>query len=225
MQAWGGPLNGKVANHVIPDAMLNNQLGEFAPYRTPGDHGSLEKAKAAMKGSKYDTKGDGTCSAAACKNVLMITDTGQLEQARPRRAGQRQEARDHVHRAHGRGCVSDDPDDLEEHPDRGVPRLGQGLRGPADLLRAAVRRPHDHPERQHELLARRDHAAADARSSGSRATVSGIPSVDADLDRCKALVGPPRLTCYAGVDRTLMTKVVPGSRTCGARSRTSRARR
>ena len=75
VQAWGGPLIGKVANHIIPDAMFGNQLAEFAPYKTPGDRGSVAKAKAAMKGSKYDTKGDGTCSAPECKNVLLITDT------------------------------------------------------------------------------------------------------------------------------------------------------
>ena len=55
VQAWGGPLIGKVANHIIPDALLGNQLADYAPYKTPGDKGSVAKAKAAMKGSKYDT--------------------------------------------------------------------------------------------------------------------------------------------------------------------------
>ena len=32
------------------------------------------KAKAALKGSKYDLKKNGTCSAKACKNVLLIAD-------------------------------------------------------------------------------------------------------------------------------------------------------
>ena len=55
VQAWGGPLIGEVANHIIPDTLLNNLLAEYAPYKTPGDRGSVAKAKAAMKGSKYDT--------------------------------------------------------------------------------------------------------------------------------------------------------------------------
>src|SRR5689334_11521128 len=75
IQAWGGPTYGKVANHIVPDTLFNNQLAEFAPYKTPGDHGSVAKAKAAMKGSKYDTNKDGTCSASQCKGVLMIADT------------------------------------------------------------------------------------------------------------------------------------------------------
>ena len=75
VQAWGGPLDGKVANHIVPDTMFSDGLAEFAPYKTPGDRGNVAKAKAAMKGSKYDTNGDGTCSAPACKNVLLLTDT------------------------------------------------------------------------------------------------------------------------------------------------------
>src|SRR5262249_55300509 len=62
------------------DTLYGNQLAEFAPYRTAGDLGSVAKAKAAMKGSKYDTKHDGTCSAPACKGVLMLTDTHAVDQ-------------------------------------------------------------------------------------------------------------------------------------------------
>jgi ABC-type transport system substrate-binding protein len=40
-------------------------------------------------------------------------------------------------------------------------------------------------------------------------TVSGIPSVDSMLDRCAALAGQTRLTCYGNLDRHLMTNVVP----------------
>ncbi|HUK45456.1 MAG TPA: ABC transporter substrate-binding protein, partial [Gaiellaceae bacterium] len=60
-QIWGGPLLGKVAGHIVPDSIFDNQLAEYNPYETPGDHGSLAKAKAAMMGSKYDTNHDGTC--------------------------------------------------------------------------------------------------------------------------------------------------------------------
>ena len=64
-QAWGGPTLGQIANHIVPDSIFDNRLADFAPYKTPGDHGSLAKAKAAMKGSKYDTQHDGTCGAPA----------------------------------------------------------------------------------------------------------------------------------------------------------------
>ena len=36
-----------------------------------------------------------------------------------------------------------------------------------------------------------------------------MPSVNADLDRCSALVGDPRVSCYAALDKKLTTKIVP----------------
>ena len=79
IQAWGGPVLGTVANHIAPDTIFNNQLADYAPYSTPGNTGSLAKAKAAMMGSKYDTGHNGMCDAAACKNVLMISGTRALD--------------------------------------------------------------------------------------------------------------------------------------------------
>ena len=79
VQAWGGPTYGEVANHVVPDSIFNNQLADYKPYGTPGDHGSVAKAKAAMKGSKYDTAGDGTCNASQCHGVLLLADTRAVD--------------------------------------------------------------------------------------------------------------------------------------------------
>ena len=75
VQLEGGTVAGSVATHIAPDALYGGQLAHYDPYRTPGSHGSIAKAKAAMKGSKYDLKGDGTCSASVCKNVVLLTET------------------------------------------------------------------------------------------------------------------------------------------------------
>jgi hypothetical protein len=48
-----------------------------------------------------------------------------------------------------------------------------------------------------------------AKAVGVKGTVTGIPSVDADVARCAALVGASRLRCWEGVDRRLSTKIVP----------------
>jgi ABC-type oligopeptide transport system substrate-binding subunit len=61
-QIWGGPLLGKIAGHIVPDSIFDNQLADYDPYATAGEHGSLVKAKAAMRGSKYDAKHDGMCT-------------------------------------------------------------------------------------------------------------------------------------------------------------------
>ena len=87
--------------------------------RRPGDHGSLAKAKAAMKGSKYDTKHDGTCSASACQNVLLLTDTqAVVHEDAPGRRRPAAKIGITFHVRDDRRRVPDAPDDGEEHPDR-----------------------------------------------------------------------------------------------------------
>ncbi len=73
-QAWGGPVFGQIATHIMPPIMLNNALtSSYDPYKTPGETGSLALAQAQMKLSKYDPKHDGKCDiASACTNIVMI---------------------------------------------------------------------------------------------------------------------------------------------------------
>src|SRR3954451_20480435 len=73
-KAWGGATAGAVAHHIVPDTLFNDQLAGYDPYKTQGEHGSVAKAKAVMKGSKYDLKHKGLCSAKACKKVLLVAD-------------------------------------------------------------------------------------------------------------------------------------------------------
>ena len=124
-KAWGGATAGDVAHHIVPDTLFNGQLTKYDPYKTPGEHGALAKAKAAMKGSKYDTKHNGTCGATACKSVLMIADKrGVDDRMLPVIEARRGEDRHHVHRSDGRGRVPDDPDTRQERPDRRAARAG-----------------------------------------------------------------------------------------------------
>ena len=50
VQAWGGPAIGDVATHIAPNTLLNDQLADYDPYATDGNHGSVEKAKAGDEG-------------------------------------------------------------------------------------------------------------------------------------------------------------------------------
>src|SRR5688500_14103732 len=45
-RAWGGPVSGIVAEHIIPNSMLANRLVNFPPFKTPGNRGSVAKARA-----------------------------------------------------------------------------------------------------------------------------------------------------------------------------------
>ena len=46
-------------------------------------------------------------------------------------------------------------------------------------------------------------------SSASRGASTDVPSIDKLADKCETLIGNPRVTCYAGIDRSLTQKVVP----------------
>jgi len=48
-----------------------------------------------------------------------------------------------------------------------------------------------------------------AKKVGVKGSVSGVPSVDSQLDHCTGLIGQPRLSCYENLDKYLMTNVVP----------------
>ena len=77
-RAWGGPVSGVVAEHIIPNSMLANRLAGFHPFKTPGDRGNVAKARAEMRKSKYANSG-GVCSAKECKNVLLVTDVRAVD--------------------------------------------------------------------------------------------------------------------------------------------------
>src|SRR5438105_11631282 len=69
----GGAIQRPIATHDIPNTMLPS-LKTYDPYATPGEAGSVAKAKAEMMQSKYDTNHDGMCDAAECKNAVMVID-------------------------------------------------------------------------------------------------------------------------------------------------------
>jgi peptide/nickel transport system substrate-binding protein len=74
-KAWGGPLRGEVATHIMPPTVLAGFPAGYDPYPSPNHAGDVNAAKNEMKQSKYDSNGDGLCDAAACKNVLFVNRT------------------------------------------------------------------------------------------------------------------------------------------------------
>src|SRR5439155_21309374 len=45
-KAWGSPIAGDIATHIVTDALFNNEIKGFAPYKTPNESGSVAKAAA-----------------------------------------------------------------------------------------------------------------------------------------------------------------------------------
>jgi ABC-type transport system substrate-binding protein len=209
VQAWGGPTIGKVAHHIIPDPLLNNQLVEFAPYRTAGDRGSLAKAKAAMRGSKYDTEKNGMCSAKECKGVLLVIDTRHVDEkmlpvltASARKIG----ITFTVRAIEGAYPTLQTPSKNVAITER--PGWGKDYSDPftffSPLFDGRTIIPSGNTN--YPLVGI---TPKQAKALGVKGNVNNVPSVNADLDRCSRLAGQPRVTCYANLDRKLMTKVVP----------------
>ena len=72
-----------VAHHAIPDAFENGLLSNYDPYATNGDAGDLNRAKAEMALSSYDTNHDGMCDGAQCNvgEVKVDDDAGLVAAA------------------------------------------------------------------------------------------------------------------------------------------------
>jgi peptide/nickel transport system substrate-binding protein len=209
LQAWGGPLVGKVATHIVPNNLFDNQLADFDPYQTPGAHGSLAKAKAAMKGSKYDTKGDGTCSAAACKNVYLLADTNEVDtklvpvvEAGAKKLG----ITFKLHQVKGAYPTLQTP--AHNIPIAEFPGWGKDYADPLTFFAALFDGRSIIPtgNTNYSLVGI---TPAIAKNVGVKGSLAGIPNLDARLDRCSVLLGQPRLSCYEALDRYLMTEVVP----------------
>lgn len=66
LRAAGGAVAGTVAGHFIPPGMMGGLNADYDPYATTDGRGDIEKAKAEMALSKYDTNGDGVCDVDAC---------------------------------------------------------------------------------------------------------------------------------------------------------------
>ena len=88
----GGITAGSVATHFVPDGLLttkdgNAVLGNYDPYATPDNQGAdspdgLASAKAAMKlATTYDTNGDGVCDVPACDGVLAVGGNTSTDEA------------------------------------------------------------------------------------------------------------------------------------------------
>ena len=44
-KAWGGPIAGSIATHIVPPVLYNNGLAEYDPYATPNEAGSVDTGR------------------------------------------------------------------------------------------------------------------------------------------------------------------------------------
>jgi len=208
-QAWGGPAYGAIANHIVPDTLFNFRLKSYRPYKTPGDHGSVAKAKAAMKGSKYDLNHDGTCSAAACHGVLLISDArgpdptvvASMEQA-AKKIGITFTARVI------NGAYPTIQTVAKNVPIAERPGWGKDYADPLTFFEPLFDGRTIIPtgNTNYSLVGITPAQCTKLHVTGNCANV---PSVNSQLDKCSVLIGNARSVCYQNLDKYLMTQVVP----------------
>jgi peptide/nickel transport system substrate-binding protein len=208
-RAWGGPIRGEIANHIVPDTMFNGDLDDYAPYGTPNDAGDVDKAKEEMKQSKYDTNQDGVCDAPECSGVLFVnrntppwTDMEPIIEQAAAKIGIKLNTREFE------DAYPVIQDTGKKVPVSAVPGWGKDYADPSTFMvlfdsRSILPQGNVNyslvgltPE-----LAKKD--KIEIAGSGD------IPSVDADIDKCTKLLDAERVTCWEDLDKKLMETVVP----------------
>jgi peptide/nickel transport system substrate-binding protein len=205
-KAWGGAIAGPVAEHIMPNSMLNGLLDGFKPFKTPGDHGSIAKAKAEMKLSKY-ANDNGVCTAQECKNILLIQDVRTSDkqmlpvlQSSAGKIGLTFAVRS----VNGAYPVIQTPS--KNIPISTRPRWGKDYADPSTFIDPLFVNIIPSGNTNYSLIGITQGVAGEI---GVKGNLEGVPSVTKDAQRCGAKLGPSRISCYAAIDRKLTTQVVP----------------
>jgi peptide/nickel transport system substrate-binding protein len=208
-KAWGGPIPGSIAGHIVPPVLYNNGLAEYDPYATPNNAGDLAKAQAEMKQSKYDPGKTGKCTASACKGTLMIADTRGVDtrmipiiQEDAAKIG----IKFTVRSINGAYTTIQTPSKNVPFSER--PSWGKDYADPytffAELFDSGAIIKSGNTN--YSLVGLTPEIAKTVGATGS---IDNVPSVDSAIAVCSAKLAQDRTNCWEGIDRRLMTKVVP----------------
>lgn len=207
-RAWGGATKGAVANHIVPDTMFNGDLDDYAPYGTENDAGDVDKAKEEMKQSKYDTDQDGLCDAPECEGVLFVnrntppwTDMEPIIEQAAAKIGLKLNTREFE------DAYPVIQDTGKKVPVSAVPGWGKDYADPSTFMVLFDSRsilPQGNVN--YSLVGLTSALAKKFKIEG---TLTDIPSIDADIDKCTELLDDERLTCWEDMDKNLMENIVP----------------
>ena len=211
-RAWGGPVAGQIATDVLPDAMIGDQLtaDTYHPFQDPPFTGDVERAKKEMALSKYDTDKDGLCDAPACANVVNVTQNfgpwaamAPIMKSSAAAIGIQLTTRELSPSAAytATGTVA-----------RGIP-MGSSNGWSKDYPDASTfmglfdgRNIVPTGNTNNSLVGM---TAAQATDMGVTLPAGGVPSVDADIDRCNALAADERQSCWVALDKKITEQIAP----------------
>jgi len=208
-KAWGGPIPGSIATHIVPPVLFNNGLAEYDPYATPNEAGDLAKAQAEMKQSKYDPGKTGKCTASACKGVLTIADTRGVDtrmvpilEADAAKIGIKLTVR----AINGAYPTIQTP--AKNIPLAERPSWGKDYADPytffAELFASGTIIKSGNTN--YALVGITPEIA---KKVGATGNLNNVPTVDPQINACSVKLSEERTSCWENVDRKLMTSVVP----------------
>lgn len=211
-KTWGGPFFGEIATHIAPTTLYpgTTALDDYDPYPSENNAGDLAKAQEAMKASAYDSDKDGVCDVGACKGVLFmnrsidpyvkmtpvirdsLSKIGIQVQVRELPTGPAYESTGVVANRIQAGSNAGWGKDYPDASTFMVLFDGRNILATGNSGYALV-----------------GLTAEQAKEFKIPYPKGGVPSVDADIDKCSELGGTERSECWAALDKKLMEEVVP----------------
>ncbi len=209
VRSWGGPLQGEVATHAVPDAMLGGKLQDYNPYPSRDHAGDIKAAKAEMRKSRYDTDGDGICDDEVCDGVIQVSRDGSpwstmalVVEASLNKIGIEVDTK-----------VLDDPySAIQEIPNdvalTSIVGWGKDYPDPYSFI-GFLFDGRNIVEGNNANYSFVGLTRERARELGIDYPRGGVPNIDSRIDRCSELTGSERTDCWVALDRSLMEEVVP----------------
>jgi len=212
--AWGGNIEGPVANHIVPDVMYKGgqfDPGDYNPYPSTNSAGDVNAAKNEMKQSKYDANKDGICDSSVCKSIFFMN---RSVQAYPKMTPIIQSSLAKI-------GITLNPRELPtspaytqiQTPSKHIPiganaGWGKDYPDPSTFLRTLFLGSNilSSGNTNYSLIGL---TSAKAKQIGALFPATGVPNVDADIDKCTAQTGDARNSCWIALDKKLMETVVP----------------
>src|SRR5260221_3713999 len=214
----GGSLSGRITDHIGLDSLENDLLVNYDPYQTPGELGSLEMARAAMRHSRYDRNHDGICDVApACSGGFFYARTHTPGPARAKaNVAEANILRGNL-AAIGIHLRLELLDNKPNEPITDPSSHWSVAIGPAwqkDYLNAAnyfvpIFSSSGLPNANGGISFNWSLIGASREQLRSWGYTTAAPSVDDRLNQCQSLTGGAQVQCWATFDQYMMKEVVP----------------
>jgi peptide/nickel transport system substrate-binding protein len=207
-RAWGGPVAGAVPTHTLPESLL--AIPDYQPFQQPPFAGDVEAAKAEMAQSKYDTDKDGTCDAAPCKSVINLnrnfapwSTMSPIIAQSAEKIGITIETREASRTAVNDGSSTT----ARKIPFSSGNGWGKDYGDPFTFF--AIYDGRNIIPSGNTAFSLVGVTKAQEKDLGITIPPGGVPSIDADIDKCAPLTDQERTDCWTTLDKKLTEEIVP----------------